>query len=203
MDISRKERESEFKKKLIADAAQRLFTGSSFENVTVEEIAREAEFGKGTIYQYFSSKEEILVHVICQGIEHLCSQLEKECGSHIAISTAITHYVELQYLFYHRYSRLFLSMLRRQFDGDLSQELFIRVKERHAVKMKLVTVILQRGQEAGLVMEGDCLELARLLENIIKAFNLGDIERNATGTPEHDLVLIKKVLSQGIIKSLA
>lgn len=200
---SRKERESELKKQLIADAAQRLFTRSSFENVTVEEIAREAEFGKGTIYQYFSSKEEILVHVICQGIEHLCNQLEKECGLQIAVDTAITRYVELQYLFYHRYSRLFLSMLRRQFDGDLSVELFLRIKERHAVKMKLVTELFRRGQEAGLVMEGDCLELARLMENIIKAFNLGDIERNADGDPENDLILIKKVLSQGIIKALA
>lgn len=201
--MSRKERESELKKQIIADAAQSLFVRSSFENVTVEEIAREAEFGKGTIYQYFSSKEEILVYVICQGIERLSIQMEKECGSRIAVGIAITRYVELQYLFYHRYSRLFLSMLRKQFDGNLSEELFHRVKERHAAKMKLVTELFQRGQKAGLIMEGDCVELARLMENIIKAFNLGDIERNTVGDAENDLVLIKKILSEGIIKALA
>lgn len=200
---TRKERESEFKKQLIAEAAKKLFAKSSFETVTVEEIAREAEFGKGTIYQYFSSKEEILVYVICQGLEKLCSHMEEECGPRTEAINAITCYVELQYMFYHAYSRLFLSMLRRQFDGNLSDELFTRVKERHAVKMKLAAELLQRGQKAGLVMAGDCLELARIFDNIIKAFNLGDIERNTMGDPQNDLVLIKKVLSRGIVKDLA
>ena len=30
----------------------------------MEDIAKEAEFGKGTLYQYFESKEDILVFVL-------------------------------------------------------------------------------------------------------------------------------------------
>lgn len=75
--VSRKEREQEFKKGLIAEAARELFAGASFEKVTVEDIARRSQFGKGTIYQYFETKEEILVYVLCQAFDELLAAMRR------------------------------------------------------------------------------------------------------------------------------
>lgn len=47
------------KRELILQAAAQVFGEKGFHTATVEEIAKRAGVGKGTIYQYFDSKEEI------------------------------------------------------------------------------------------------------------------------------------------------
>lgn len=56
---SRKERERQFHRKVIMDAAVISFAEKGFVNATLDEIAQRAEYGKGTIYNYFANKEEI------------------------------------------------------------------------------------------------------------------------------------------------
>jgi len=48
-------------KQKIFDTAFRLITEKGFENVTVEEIAKESEVAKGLFYHYFKSKDDIVV----------------------------------------------------------------------------------------------------------------------------------------------
>lgn len=52
------------KRDLILDAMQKLMNTSNAQAVSVSEIAKEAGIGKGSIYYYFKSKEEILEAVI-------------------------------------------------------------------------------------------------------------------------------------------
>ena len=48
----------------ILEAAERLMWRYGFKKTTIDEIAQEAEVGKGTVYLYFSSKEEIALALI-------------------------------------------------------------------------------------------------------------------------------------------
>lgn len=43
----------------ILDALQNLLEDSSIQNISVSDIAKKAEMGKGSIYYYFPSKEAI------------------------------------------------------------------------------------------------------------------------------------------------
>lgn len=52
------------KKDIIIDSASKLFCHYGFEKTTLDDIAREAGIGKGTIYCEFKSKEEIMLYVI-------------------------------------------------------------------------------------------------------------------------------------------
>jgi len=56
---SRKERERLARRKEIVRAARAVFAEKGFEHATLEEIAERAEFGKGTVYNYFDSKETL------------------------------------------------------------------------------------------------------------------------------------------------
>nr|WP_067290131.1 TetR/AcrR family transcriptional regulator [Marinobacterium profundum] len=56
---SRKSRQFALRGQEILDAALVLFQSDSWEDVTVAEIAQQAEVGKGTIYKHFASKDEI------------------------------------------------------------------------------------------------------------------------------------------------
>ena len=52
------------KKTIILEAAQKLFARYGLRKTTVDEIARDARVGKGTIYHYFKSKEDIFSAVV-------------------------------------------------------------------------------------------------------------------------------------------
>jgi len=51
-------------KNTILEIALKLFQRFGYQKTTVEEIAREAQIGKGTVYLHFKSKEEILLTII-------------------------------------------------------------------------------------------------------------------------------------------
>ena len=55
------------KKLLILESAAQVFSRNNFHAVKVQEIAEEAGVGKGTIYEYFSSKEELFIEMVREG----------------------------------------------------------------------------------------------------------------------------------------
>lgn len=62
-----KNAEQDDKKTLILNSAEYIFQSKDYHQATVEEIAKKAGVGKGTIYQYFSSKQDILQELYQKG----------------------------------------------------------------------------------------------------------------------------------------
>ena len=58
--VERKEREREEMRKLILDAAQKLFLANGYEKVSIRNIADEIEYSPATIYLYYKDKNELL-----------------------------------------------------------------------------------------------------------------------------------------------
>jgi len=67
----RRQREKEQRKNEIIEAAERLFFSRSYEDVSMEEIAREVELNKATIYLYFKNKEALFAAVVLRGVRLL------------------------------------------------------------------------------------------------------------------------------------
>ncbi|MFZ3057344.1 MAG: TetR/AcrR family transcriptional regulator [Smithella sp.] len=66
----RRGKEKDNRKKLILKSARALFFKKGFTNVTVDEIAKASELGKGSIYLYFNSKEEIYAQILLNDIDN-------------------------------------------------------------------------------------------------------------------------------------
>jgi AcrR family transcriptional regulator len=57
------------KRRRILNAAQELFAELGFEAASMEAIARRARVSKGTLYNYFASKEDLLVEAVAESME--------------------------------------------------------------------------------------------------------------------------------------
>lgn len=54
---------SEARRTQILEAATRVFARRGFDRATIKDVARAARLSEGSIYNYFRSKEELLVHI--------------------------------------------------------------------------------------------------------------------------------------------
>lgn len=70
--------ETEDKRNIILQAALQVFSAKGFHPATVDEIARRAGVGKGTVYEYFPSKEALFHNVIQSGIDFYMEALLME-----------------------------------------------------------------------------------------------------------------------------
>lgn len=65
----------------ILDAAAELFTTRPFHEVRLDDIAAQAQVGKGTVYLYWSSKEDVYLAIIRRGFAAVLEQLDRELPS--------------------------------------------------------------------------------------------------------------------------
>ena len=63
----------------ILAAAEHLFAEGRFDEVLMEDVAREAGVGKGTLYRYFADKESLYFAVVFEGFAAIRGQLR--CGA--------------------------------------------------------------------------------------------------------------------------
>jgi AcrR family transcriptional regulator len=73
---SRREREKMAREETIVEAAERVFISKGFDDASMDEIAREAEFTKRTLYQYFSSKEDLYSAVVLRSFRGMAAFIE-------------------------------------------------------------------------------------------------------------------------------
>jgi AcrR family transcriptional regulator len=70
-ELTRKERELLQREQLILDTAQNMLYAHGYAQLTMDRIAEKTEYSKGTIYNHFSSKEELVCSLCCRCISNL------------------------------------------------------------------------------------------------------------------------------------
>ncbi|MFN3596397.1 MAG: TetR/AcrR family transcriptional regulator [Rubricoccaceae bacterium] len=73
--LSRRDRERRERRQAMLDAARAVFAEKGYEQATLDEVAERAEFGKGTLYNYFEGGKEgilaALVEDVFDGMEQI------------------------------------------------------------------------------------------------------------------------------------
>ena len=69
--LSRKQREIATREQLILDTAQNILHEQGYSHLTMERIAEATEYSKGTIYNHFSSKEDMVCSLCCRSVNTL------------------------------------------------------------------------------------------------------------------------------------
>ena len=75
-ETNRKEAVAALHRAQIMTAAEKLFSEKGYEQTTIEDISKEAEYSRRTIYTYYESKEDILHRIIEKGLQALKTDIE-------------------------------------------------------------------------------------------------------------------------------
>jgi AcrR family transcriptional regulator len=68
----------ETKKALIMDTALELFANEGYHPISISKIAKEAGIAKGLLYNYFESKEDLLLTIMTKGLEDMIAVFDPD-----------------------------------------------------------------------------------------------------------------------------
>jgi AcrR family transcriptional regulator len=139
------------KKLRIMEAAEQLFRTRRFHETTLDEIARAADVGKGTIYLYFTDKEDLIFQAAVEGFDKMCLELREGVNSGQAFGATLLRTCENISVFFRARRPLFRIILS---EGDRDMEsgsggLQQRWRARRTTMSDAVSAILARGIESG------------------------------------------------------
>lgn len=133
----------------ILDAARDLFGRYGLKKTSIEEIARLAGLGKGTVYLYFRSKEEIFAAVV----EHFGRELTELLASEVAKVSGFSNKVEM---YIHVRLRFVFDMIKKNgITADIMDEAactpaVMRIKDTFgSQQIALLKTIIEEGVKAG------------------------------------------------------
>jgi len=86
-------------RKKLKKAALDVFAEKSVDAATVEEITDKADVGKGTLYQYFEDKEEIVVTLIEDAVNHLIERIRSYDPAPETLEGMLEHLLNAHYGF--------------------------------------------------------------------------------------------------------
>jgi TetR/AcrR family transcriptional regulator, repressor of fatR-cypB operon len=166
--LSRRDREIQYKRLEILEAAQEVFAEKGYQQATLEEIANRAEFGKGTLYNYYpSGKQEILLAIF----ERLYGQLCELIGSTFNESPEKPFTEQLHSFFDHTFSfflqklDLFVILIREAHrigvgEDPSPQAFFIQQRNR---AIEALSVPIQRAIDNGEISTTSASFLAHII----------------------------------------
>jgi len=82
MISERQAKEREVRKDQILESALKVFKINGLDGTTMDEIAKHADFGKATLYYYFTSKEEIFIELLDRGWKTIWESIEPVIHEH-------------------------------------------------------------------------------------------------------------------------
>ncbi|MDA8233305.1 MAG: TetR/AcrR family transcriptional regulator [Clostridia bacterium] len=186
------------KRELILEAAMVVFAREGFYKAKVEDIAIEAGVGKGTVYEYFSSKAELFKEMFKEGMEKFIRTLH---GEVIQASTAREKLKKIAYLHYdfimkNRDLAKITMESQNQCDDDFRKWLFGFQNQ----KMDFIKSIIEEGIAKGEFRQVDSraasLAFTGAMGSLFAPVTFGKLDIK----PEEIIEPILKVLFEGMSK---
>ncbi|MFQ5407882.1 MAG: TetR/AcrR family transcriptional regulator [Anaerolineales bacterium] len=146
----RREREIKERREAILDAARDVFFAKGLHSATVDDVAAQAQIAKGTVYLYFSSKEELVAGLLLRGLDLLVESLGRayDEGADLTAETRLRN-LALAYLTFSReqpdYFRLIMAFDRGQFQESISPELYSSIFDRSLAGLRWIIRAMEQG----------------------------------------------------------
>ena len=139
------------KRKLILDAAFELILEKGYSNTKIIDIANGAGIGKGTLYEYFESKEALVLELVNSRVRHdfakICEAMEKASTG----KQKLTEYFRLEIETTAKYKSN-LNDFRNEFmnsSAEISKEVLNAVHSIAILQFESIYRVIKEGVEVG------------------------------------------------------
>lgn len=151
------------------DAAVSIFAKKGYRDTTLDEIAINSEFGKGTIYNYFKSKEEIysaIIDDVSKSLYQIIQQTDSETKSSIDF---FDMHAKLLFQYCVEKRDAFIIYVREI--AHFTTDIFIadrkKINERHETVRSILIKKISKGIKLKEFKKYDAEKLATLYEHLI------------------------------------
>jgi len=153
----RREREKQARRRQIIDAARSLLFEKGLKATSINQIAKRAELGVGTIYFYYPSKEDLFAELQEEGLQLLTEKIRQT----LSVGNDPEQQLKLMALAYYDFSRenkdyfdvisYFLASPQVLLSPDLKQ----RVDRKTGTILELIKRVISQGSESGVFKKSD------------------------------------------------
>ena len=200
--LSRREREKRAHEFEILAAAERVFVSKGFNHATIEEIAREAEFSVGAIYNFFDGKQDLCGKVITKIIEDFLVIFRDEVLFEQDAMKAIDALIDLRVRHVQEHGAFFRLFLESQPGASIEPDgaLPPSCRDMYDNYIKDVTTIFKKAISLGLVKDIDPLYIALSLEGCINAFSAYGNRQGSSESADVRIRYVKQNFLRMIVK---
>jgi len=170
--ISRKRREFLTRRADIVSAAEKVFAARGFYGSTMDEIAKRAEFGTGSLYKYFQGKKDLYFSLIDEKVEEITRLVRAELERDLPPVERIASALNLQLAFIERnrdFFKIYISE-RNRFEWTMKDELGKGVHEKFMAYIDSLGEVMGQGIEGGQLKEMDPRDMAHGFVGIVNSF---------------------------------
>ena len=89
----------------IANAAEKLFSANGIEKTSMDQIAKEADYSKSTIYVYFKNKEEIVLFLVLKGMNEIRTNIEEVVDNNSDDTSEVEKYYQICHILTELYDK--------------------------------------------------------------------------------------------------
>ncbi len=113
LSLSRKERERLMRRQAMLEAARAVFAEKGYANATLDEIAQRAEFGKGTLYNYFpGGKDELFFAVFEEVFAQFQTLIDAAFAPAASFREGFEAFVRASFAFFAQHHEVLLLVMR-------------------------------------------------------------------------------------------
>ncbi len=186
----------------ILDAADRLLARYGFRKMTVDDIAREAGIGKGTVYLSFPSKEEIALSCIDRMVSALLERLRELAAAHGPADQRLRSMLRARVLDRFDYARAHAASLDALL-GGVRPALLARRQDHFAAEARVFAALLRDATTMGQLASRNPARDAESLvtaSNALLPYSLSLEELGDRAGVERRLSMLSDLLIRGLIE---
>ena len=177
----------------IFNAAVNIFLKKGFQETSMREIAEVAGMGKSTLYDYFRTKDEILVFVFVEELNKLTSRAQKIASQNMPAERRLRQILEMHLSYLVENKDLFLRLSMEVQRLSLGSQK--RIQAGRYVYQDLLREIIEEGIREGTFRKVEPLLAARLLMNTLLPVIYTS---RPTGTPQEMLKEAMDIFLKGM-----
>jgi len=166
--IPRRERDRLRRRGEILRAAEAVFASKGYHTASIEEIARAAEYGTGTVYLYFKDKEALYVELFEAKIHELIDLIEARIHSETRPAEALRRLIQARMEYFDRNRAFFQIYVREGMNlGWSKHERWEGIRRLYQGYIEVLTKLIRSGQRQGAFRKADARRLAVALSGMM------------------------------------